>query len=146
TNSILCLKEGKMSGAILPSWVDSCADAHLTPLVRFLRPPIVVGMGSNGWRAVRRVFALDCAPRRISEAAGGDWLAAGGTRVFAAGHPGPLGLTNRPLVQQRADWRRIGAALCGNSVTPRQRRPAAGPNRGQPAKPAASRAPGSTDA
>ena len=146
TNSILCLKEGKMSSAIRSSWVDRCADAHLMPLVRFLRPPIVVAMGAQAWRAVRRVFALDDTPMRVSEAAGGDWVAADGTRVFAVGHPGPLGLTNRPWGQQLADWRHIGTAFYGNAVTPRRRRSAAHPSQAQPAKPAASRVPESTGA
>jgi len=99
-----------MDGAVRPSWVDACADKHLRPLVSYLGPPIVVGMGSCGWRAVRRVFALENAPARISHAAGSSWSAAG-TRVFAVGHPGPQGLTNRPWPQQLADWRRIGVAV-----------------------------------
>jgi uracil-DNA glycosylase len=111
TNSILCLKEGPMDGAVRPSWVDACADKHLRPLCLYLRPPIVVGMGSCGWRAVRRVFALDHAPERISHAAGSSWTSVHGTRVFAVGHPGPQGLTNRPWLQQVADWRQIGAAV-----------------------------------
>jgi uracil-DNA glycosylase len=111
TNSILCIKEGPMDGAIRPSWVDTCTDKHLRPLVLYLRPPIVVGMGSCGWRAVRRVFALDDAPDRISHAAGSSWTSAHGTCVFAVGHPGPQGLTNRPWLQQLADWRRIGEAV-----------------------------------
>jgi len=111
TNSILCLKEGPMDGAIRPRWVDACADRHLRPLVRYLRPPVVVAMGSCGWRAVRRVFGLEDAPVRISQAAGSCWTAADGTRLFAVGHPGPQGLTNRPWPQQLGDWRRIGVAV-----------------------------------
>ena len=109
TNSILCIKEGMMSGPILASWVDNCAERHLLPLVRYLKPPVVVGMGGAGWRAVRWVFALTDAPRLISRAAGYNWLAADATRVFAVGHCGPLGIINRPWPQQLADWRRIGA-------------------------------------
>jgi hypothetical protein len=100
-----------MDGAVRSSWVDACADQHLRPLVRYLEPPIVVGMGSCGWRAVRRVFALDQAPERISQAAGLSWISPDGTRVFAVGHPGPQGLTNRPWLLQVADWRRIGEAV-----------------------------------
>ena len=111
TNSILCIKEGPMDGAIRPSWVDACADKHLRPLIHYLRPPIVVGMGSCGWRAVRRVFALENTPERISHAAGSSWISADRTRVFAVGHPGPQGLTNRPWPQQLADWQRIGEAV-----------------------------------
>jgi len=111
TNSILCIKEGPMDGAIRPSWVDACADEHLRPLVRLLKPPIVVGMGTCGWRAVRRVFGLANAPERISRAAGSAWISADRTRVFAVGHPGPQGLTNRPWPQQVTDWRRIGEAV-----------------------------------
>ena len=111
TNSILCVKEGRMDGPVRSSWVDACADEHLRPLVRYLKPPIVVGMGSCGWRAVRRVFALEKAPERVSLAAGSSWISADRTRVFAVGHPGPQGLTNRPWPLQVADWRRIGEAV-----------------------------------
>jgi uracil-DNA glycosylase len=117
TNSILCVKEGRMDGAVRPSWVDACADKHLRPLVRYLKPPLVVGMGSCGWRAVRRVFALAKAPERISHAAGASWTAVNGTRVFAVGHPGPQGLTNRRWPQQVADWRRIGEAVSAALVS-----------------------------
>jgi DNA polymerase len=110
TNSILCLKRGPMNAPILSSWVNTCAATHLASLVRHLRPAVVVGMGSHGWRAVRRVLALHGAPQPISQAAGGEWTAADGTRAFAVGHPGPLGLINRPWPQQLADWRRIGEA------------------------------------
>ena len=111
TNSILCLKEGTMNGAVRWSWVSACTDRHLRPLVRYLKPPIVVGMGNCGWRAVRRVFALQQAPDRISQAAGSSWFAADETRVFAVGHPGPLEIINRTWGQQLADWRRIGEAV-----------------------------------
>jgi len=116
TNSILCIKEGPMDGAVRPAWVDACADKHLRPLLRYLKPPVVVGMGSCGWRAVRRVFALESTPERISHAAGSYWIAAGRTRVYAVGHPGPQGLTNRPWPPQVADWRRIGEAVSAVSA------------------------------
>lgn len=109
TNSILCIKEGSMNGPILSSWVNTCSEKHLLPLVGYLRPPVVVGMGNAGWRAVRRIFTLAVAPQHISRAAGCDWLAGDGTRIFAVGHCGPLGIINRPWPQQLADWRRIGA-------------------------------------
>jgi uracil-DNA glycosylase len=110
TNSILCIKEGRMAGPILGSWVDACTERHLRPLLRVLDPPVVVGMGNAGWRAVRAAFALKDAPRLISRAAGSYWVA-GGARVFAVGHCSPLGIINRPWPQQLADWRRIGSAV-----------------------------------
>ena len=115
TNSVLCVKAGRMDSPILASWVRSCTEAHLVPLLRYLRPPVVVGMGNRGWQAVRQAFALDDAPRQISRALGSSWLAADQTRVFAVVHCGPLGLTNRPWPLQLADWRRIGAAIAGAS-------------------------------
>ena len=117
TNSILCIKEGRMDETVRPSWVDTCADKHLRPLVRYLKPPVVVGMGSCGWRAVRQVFGLGNAPARISHAAGSSWIAADETVVFAVGHPGPQGLTNRPWLQQVADWRRIGEAVSAAPIS-----------------------------
>jgi uracil-DNA glycosylase len=111
TNSILCLKEGAMSGPIRAGWVNECTRQHLVPLLGWLKPAVVVGMGNYGWRAARQAFALDTAPRSISTAAGSAWTAADGTRVFAVGHCGPLGLINRPWPHQAADWRRVGAAV-----------------------------------
>jgi uracil-DNA glycosylase len=115
TNSILCVKEGRMDAPILASWVRSCTEAHLVPLLRYLRPPVVVGMGHRGWQAVRQAFALHDAPRQISRALASSWLAADGTRLFAVVHCGPLGLTNRGWPQQLADWQQIGAAVAGAS-------------------------------
>jgi uracil-DNA glycosylase len=111
TNSILCLKEGTMSGPIRSSWVAACTDRHLVPLIHWLKPPVVVGMGSCGWQAVRQSFGLQHAARPISLAAGSSWTAADETRVFAVGHCSPLGLINRPWRQQIVDWRRIGEAV-----------------------------------
>jgi uracil-DNA glycosylase len=116
TNSILCIKEGAMNAAIRSSWVSTCAEQHLRPLVRYLKPPVVVGMGQCGWRAVRRIFALADAPERISHAAGSSWTAADQTCVFAVGHPGPLGVINRRWPQQLADWRRIGEAVSAAAI------------------------------
>jgi hypothetical protein len=111
TNSILCVKEGAMNRPILSSWVDICTEKHLSPLIHNLKPPVVVGMGNCGWRAVRRVFALKDAPQHISRAAGCSWISANQTRVFAVGHCGPLGVINRRWPQQLSDWQRIGEAV-----------------------------------
>lgn len=111
TNSILCVKEGRMAAPIRSSWVAACTERHLMPLLRLVRPPVVVGMGSHGWQAVRQALALQEAPPRISDAVGSMWLVANQMQVFAVVHCGPLGLTNRPWPQQLADWRRIGDAV-----------------------------------
>ena len=111
TNSILCLKEGAMSGPVRASWVSACTERHLVPLLKLLNPPVVVGMGNCGWQAVRLAFELRDAPRPISAAAGANWLSADRTQVFAVGHCSPLGLINRPWARQLEDWRRIGKAI-----------------------------------
>jgi uracil-DNA glycosylase len=111
TNSILCIKKGAMNSPILSSWIDACTERHLLPLIGFLKPKVVVGMGNAGWRAVRRLFGLHGAPQRISHAVGSSWRAADRTYVFAVCHCGPLGLINRAWPQQLADWRHIGAAV-----------------------------------
>jgi uracil-DNA glycosylase len=111
TNSILCLKEGAINGPLRSSWVNTCTERHLRPLVAWLAPPVVVGMGSCGWRAVRQLFGLLRAPRPIAFAAGRAWVSADRTRVFAVGHCSPLGLITRPRPRQILDWRRIGEAV-----------------------------------
>ena len=90
--------------------MDTCSTTHLAPLVRLLQAPIVVGMGVSGWRAVREIFGLHAEPSGIKAVAGRNWMVAG-TRVFAVGHCGRLGLANRPPHLQAEDWRRIGAAF-----------------------------------
>jgi uracil-DNA glycosylase len=111
TNSILCLKEGTMKSAVKTRWVDACAKKHLSPLAEYLRAPIVVSMGSHAWRATRTLFHLSAAPPKITQAAGSSWLAADGTHVFPVCHCGPLGVANRQLSKQVADWQRIGVAV-----------------------------------
>jgi uracil-DNA glycosylase len=110
TNSVLCLKEGPMNAPVRASWVSACTRQHLLPLLDLLDPPVVVGMGRWGWQAVRQALALAEAPPAIGAAAGACWTVPG-RRVFAVGHCSPLGLINRPWLQQIADWRRIGEAV-----------------------------------
>lgn len=64
TNSILCLKQPPMNRPIRSRWVRACATRHLAPLARRLTPPIIVGMGTHGWQAVRIAFDLVDAPAR----------------------------------------------------------------------------------
>lgn len=109
-NSILCLKDAEMTAPVPRGWVDTCAAAHLAPLVRLLRPRIVVGMGVSGWRAVRGLFGLNAEPEGIKAASGRAWEVAG-TKVFAVVHCGPLGIRNRSRLLQAEDWRRIGAVF-----------------------------------
>ncbi len=112
TNAILCLKAPPMNRAIGARWVSTCTDQFLSRLISLLDPPIVVGMGGHGWRAVRRASSLQDAPLKISEAAGrGSWHGTNGKICFAVGHCGPLGLVNRPWPLQMQDWRAIGSAL-----------------------------------
>ena len=99
-----------MSGAIRFSWVAACTERYLRMLLALFLPPVVVGMGGSGWRAVRQVFALTGAPRPILLAASRDWRVAECTIVFAVGHCGPFGLINRPWPRQLEDWRQIGEA------------------------------------
>jgi len=114
TNSILCLKEGRMNAPVKQRWVDACAQHHLLPLTNYLNAPIVVGMGANGWSAVRQVFPLVTPPAIIPEitrAAGSSWVTKAGTRIFPVVHCSNLGFRNRRRDQQVSDWQKIGAAL-----------------------------------
>ena len=120
TNSVLCLKDGAMNSPIKARWVHNCAEHHLSHLIKYLSPKVVVGMGYYGWMAVRDVVKfVDSPPEQIGRAADhGEWVSlTGAPRVFAVGHCGQLGLAQRPLEKQENDWRRIGNALKGRSKT-----------------------------
>ena len=110
TNSILCLKQPPMNRAISAKWVRNCATQQLRPLIEQLKPEIIVGMGSHGWRAVRSAFDLKDVPKKLSEAAGQSWKVSDFS-VFAVGHCAPQGIANRSLAVQEEDWSRIGLLL-----------------------------------
>ncbi len=111
TNSILCLKNGTMSAQIRERWVKSCSIHHLVPLLTYLKPRVIVGMGKHGWMAVRLALMLNQAPILISAAAGSSWITADKQHVFAVGHCSGLGLVNRSWSQHIVDWQRIGCIL-----------------------------------
>ncbi len=107
TNSILCLKTGSMDASIKDRWVRNCSDTQLTPLINFLSPKIIVGMGKHGWAAVRRALNVSEASPSVTKAAGRSWQV--GTRtVFPVVHCGPKGLISRPEKLQITDWENIG--------------------------------------
>jgi hypothetical protein len=108
TNSVLCMKSGKMSGAPRVAWVRNCTQFHLVPLLDQLQPRVVVAMGASAWRAVREVFPGTGLPSGIKEAAGMSWTSPTGAVVVPVVHCGRKGLACRPLQQQLADWRVIG--------------------------------------
>jgi hypothetical protein len=116
TNSILCLKAGAMNQQIKIRWVQECTRRHLAPLVRYLKPPVVVGMGRCGWPAVRLLYcsSLRHTSEKISVVAGNSWTVDDGTVVFAVGHCGWQGINGpkgRRWEDQVTDWRRIGETI-----------------------------------
>jgi len=111
TNSILCLKHGSMAAPIRTRWVRNCSSVHLRPLIELLRPLVTVGMGTNGWTAVRNALKLSGVPERIGEAAGKMWPTSPDHVVFAVGHCSGLGLVNRSWDKQVRDWKQIGEVL-----------------------------------
>jgi hypothetical protein len=100
-----------MKTPIKGRWVKSCSENHLIPLLRVLRPPIVVGMGRHGWVAVKLALRLREAPDSIKAAAGKQWITPDGQHVFAVGHCSRLGLVSRSWQQQLEDWEKIGKTL-----------------------------------
>jgi hypothetical protein len=116
TNSVLCLKAGDMNAPLRTGWVRECTRHHLVPLVRYLKPLVVVGMGGLGWAAVRMLYwsSLQHTSEKISRVAGCQWTVDDGIVVFAVGHCGWQGIngpTGRPWEQQVRDWRLIGETV-----------------------------------
>jgi len=100
-----------MNAQIKDRWVQACSTHHLIPLLAYLNPPVIVGMGKQGWMSVRQALRLMDAPKPIGEAAGNSWMTPDGRCVFAVGHCSQLGIANRSWFQQLDDWRKIGAVL-----------------------------------
>jgi uracil-DNA glycosylase family 4 len=119
TNAILCLKENGLQAPVRREWFERCS-TFLRQQVEIVRPRVVVALGSEALRALRRAYGL---PSRALNAsvldANGEDLQPG-TLLLAVYHCGARTLNGaRPVARQMEDWQRVGRALRSPRLPPR---------------------------
>lgn len=115
TNSLLCYKEGKMAQPTRAAQHRICSELYLKELIRIVRPKIIITLGE---KAFNGLWKLDFEKsRNIKSGKYSDLVNKGELHIYLCGsqisvfpvvHPGPLGIRNRNLDLQKADWCKIG--------------------------------------
>lgn len=118
TNLVLCLKqEGGLQGKVQNTWFKNCGPKFFVPLVELVQPKAIAALGIHASKAI-----LDCYAVRVQSeslkglvADGPISLGEGRPVLFPLYHCGARGVNmNRPLSEQKQDWRRIGEWLGRN--------------------------------
>jgi uracil-DNA glycosylase len=112
TNSVLCLRPGRLTGPIKSRRFTNCSTNSLRPQVELLNPKVVVTLSLMAYRALLKAYSLR--PKtRMREAVLEIVRLPGGNLVVPVFHPGNNGTRSRSLENQKADWQRVRQALDG---------------------------------
>jgi DNA polymerase len=112
TNAVLCLKTGGLGAPVRSAWFNECGRRFLRPQVELVRPRALVALGERAYRSVCYAFGRRPGSFRTAVEAPDPTPLIPGVRLFPVYHCSPRVLAaTRRLDQQKADWRRIGAAL-----------------------------------
>jgi DNA polymerase len=110
TNSVLCLRPGRLTGPIKSQWFRNCSTTFLRPQVELVNPKVIVTLGYMAYRAL--LSAYEIRPKqRMREAVRDNILLPGGNALVPVYHPGNNGSRSRSFEHQKADWQRVKQAL-----------------------------------
>lgn len=110
TNSVLCLRPGRLTGPIKPQWFRNCSTNFLRPQVELVNPKVVVTLGHMAYRFLLKAYSLQPKPR-MREAVQEIVRLPGGNLLVPVFHPGNNGTRSRSFENQKADWQRVRQAL-----------------------------------
>jgi uracil-DNA glycosylase family 4 len=115
TNSVLCLRPGRLTGAIKSRWFTNCSTNFLRPQVELVNPKVVVTLGHMAYCALLKAYSLT--PKaRMREAVQEVVRLPGGNFLVPVFHPGNKGTRSRSLENQKSDWKRVRLALDGKAA------------------------------
>ena len=113
TNAVLCLKRGTMTEPV-PGGVQANCRSRLAETIDMLKPRAVVALGGNAWRALGALYGFTATPLKTAVGSPPS-RSPSGLAVFSRYHCGRSGSNpargGRAFVQQRQDWREVGAWL-----------------------------------
>lgn len=111
TNSVLCLRPGRLTGPPIKSrCFANCSTTFLRPQVELVNPKVVVSLGYMAYRSL--MLAYGKIPKtRMREAVEGVIPLTERISLVPVFHPGNNGTRSRSLANQKEDWRRVRTAL-----------------------------------
>jgi uracil-DNA glycosylase family 4 len=110
TNSILCLRPGRLTGPIKSRWFTNCSSSFLRPQVELVNPRVVVTLGYMAYRSLLKAYEM-CPKPRMREAVQEIVHLPRGSVLVPVHHPGVNGTRSRSLENQKVDWQRVRKAL-----------------------------------
>lgn len=110
TNSILCLRRGRLTGTINLRSFSNCATAFLRPQVELVNPKVVATLGYVAYRSLLKAYGMQPKPRMRDAAQEVVELPTGASLVPVY-HPGNNGTRSRTFEEQKLDWQRVQVAL-----------------------------------
>lgn len=108
TNCVMGLKEPPMSANFKAKWLRESGDEFLIPLIRIIRPKVIIPIGTHATRSLGRLFNF---PVGAHTAAVMNHVERDGMAICPVFHTGGLGFRHRARVDQMKDWHRIGKWL-----------------------------------
>ncbi len=118
TNAANCYRKQKTTGGMHSGWLPICVNKFMARLICIVRPKVIIVLGRAAFEAM---FCMDgltvecCDPQKSSVASFASIMqhtyqirAEDMTiRVFPVYHPGANSNINRPIEQQKEDWKHI---------------------------------------
>lgn len=114
TNTVLCMKEGKASDKLSTSCINTCSEKFLKPLLDIIEPKIVIALGKDAFRAIKRIYKIRGVnftrgvkrkePIYLSEK----------TVCFPVYHCGQYSVNTQGIDKHKEQWKRIRDYLEAN--------------------------------
>ena len=115
TNSVLCLRPGRLTGPIKSHWFTNCSTNFLRPQVELVNPKVVVTLGHMAYRSLLKAYSLRPKPK-MRDAVQEIVRLPGGSVLVPVFHPANNGTRSRSFEVQKGDWQRVRLALDGKAA------------------------------
>jgi len=107
TNAVLGIKSGGMSAALKHDWMRHSSVHFTAPLIEIVQPRLIVTLGISAYKAMRFIYQSLPYESMSGLLKYPPFFLPGARQIFALSHCGGLGLRNRSMTEQFADWQKI---------------------------------------
>ena len=118
TNLILCLKTGGLQATVEDHWFENCSSIFFRPLMNIIKPKIVIALGKKVSESILNIYdipyskstpyyeLINKSPVKLTSS----------LVLFPVYHCGAGSINrNRPMEEQKDDWRKIAQWLKENN-------------------------------
>jgi uracil-DNA glycosylase family 4 len=117
TNSILCLRPGRLTGPVKARWFKNCSETFLRQQIELVDPRVIVTPGYMAYQSVLRAYDIP-RRRRMRDAVKDTVYLPKGNCLVPVYHPGKNGTRSRSIDDQKMDWQRVKVALNPRRTVP----------------------------